>query len=102
MDSYGYALVVPETVGQFIGLTDKTGTAIFEDDLVEKNGVVYKITWNSLHAMWGLFTKSGQSNEEIVCDTTDEKGNICKFWQDSTLTIIGNIHDNPELLNPKL
>lgn len=89
--------VIPETAGQFIGLTDKVGITIFEDDLVEKNGVVYRIMWNNLHAMWGLFTKSGQSEEEILCDTLDEKGNIAKFWKDSTLLIIDNIHDNPEL-----
>lgn len=86
--------VIPETIGQFIGLVDKKEREIFEDDLVEKNGVVYKITWNNLHAMWGLFTKSGQSNEDILCDTIDENGNIKKFWQDSTLTIIGNTYDN--------
>jgi uncharacterized phage protein (TIGR01671 family) len=90
--------VLPETIGQFIGLADKNATEIFEGDIVKKGDRTYKITWNNLHAMWGLFTESGQSNEDILCDTTDENGNLMKFWQDSTLTTIGNFYDNPELL----
>ena len=83
---------------QSIGLTDKTGTIVFENDLVSKMGMIFKVSWNQLHASWGLFTESGQSEEEILCDTTDEKGKVSKFWRDSSLTIIGNIHETPELL----
>ena len=81
-------------IEQYIGLTDKNGVKIFEGDAVEKNGKPYIIKWNFLHASWGLFTNSGQSAYEIVCDITDALGNSPKEWKDSTLLVVGNIHDN--------
>lgn len=78
------AEVLPETVGQFTGLTDKNGTMIFEGDIVE------------CHAI--------ETTEVVIVE--DIRNIPVHFkWVDiykgSTIEIIGNIHDNPELLEEK-
>lgn len=68
--------VIPETVGQFTGLTDKNGKKIFEGDIVY-NGV-FKA---QIELINGHFSPFGS-------DT---------FFADEC-EVIGNIYDNPELL----
>jgi uncharacterized phage protein (TIGR01671 family) len=75
-------MVKPETVGQYTGLTDRDGlTKIFEGDIVTCDyfcGVVY-------------------FHEGTWCVT--EEDNYPEYLYDLiNLKIIGNIHDNPELL----
>ncbi|MEG1519964.1 MAG: YopX family protein [Clostridia bacterium] len=88
--------VDPETVGQFTGLTDKNGKFIFEGDIVRYSpnlsnmgkalDTVGTIVWHEC----GMFVISGHSYWNIGHIFNSE----CKEWAD----IIGNIHDNPELL----
>lgn len=78
--------VDPDTVGQYTGLTDKNGVRIFEGDIVRiyypfdppDDCVVY---WLKESAKWNL----------PGCD-----GYFCTASKNCE--IIGNIHDNPELL----
>lgn len=74
--------VIPETVGQFTGLLDKNGEKIFEHDIIcyeEENG---KIVYDE-----GMFSAEFETY-------TADFGNIYDF----RCEIIGNIRDNPELL----
>lgn len=71
--------VRPETVGQFTGLTDRNGKRIFEGDVVRIDGKAYEVKY-----MLGQFFVG--INMPIAYKRFD-----CE--------VIGNIHDNPELLN---
>lgn len=72
------------TLGQFTGLTDKSGTKIFEGDIVKTNlGIAYVIWDDTCFAF-----KSPGSN---AIDYEYKRG-----FKESE--VIGNIHDNPELI----
>lgn len=73
----------PKTVGQYIDLTDKNGKKIFEGDIVKyKNNSPCKIGY--IDSQFVMMWKNIYRNFEQVYD--DE------------IEVIGNIYDNPELL----
>ena len=89
--------VMPETVGQFTGKTDKNRKKVFEHDIlqtftvladgtVEKGGVGV-IQWSKSDQCYVLATKEGYH--------IDDFGNL---GRPEYYEVIGNIHDNPELL----
>lgn len=77
--------VYPETVGQYTGLTDKNGKKIFEGDICQHrsyysdNIVISVVTYTD-----GQFLAMPDKNSG--------------FNLSDKLEVIGNIHDNPELL----
>lgn len=83
--------VVPETVCQYTGLTDKNGKKIWENDICEMvyDGVVhiYIIVWDK---------------EELDFKGTNGKENYGINFEYlgccEEIVVIGNIFDNPELL----
>lgn len=79
--------VIPETVGQYTGLTDRNGTKIFEGDIVSISGDfkgIYTCVWEEYHFDYEL------ENKTMRCCLA------CVYSDD--IKVIGNIHDNPELL----
>ena len=80
-------LIDDETVGQFTGLTDKNGTKIFEGDIIrDADGDVMIVKWLTEGATFVLEPKPYVS---------------VHFYSTlpSEIEVIGNIHDNSELLN---
>lgn len=90
--------VIPETVGQYTGLTDKNGAKIFEGNIIRFDENLYTVqrecdTPGGYWAETGYILKHiGWSDYTSFTSTIDDWENECQIF------IIGNIHDNPELL----
>ena len=78
--------VSKETVGQYTGLTDKNGTKIFEGDIVKGAwNTILVIYYDDCYTQFRAKHKWGENEISYYGDT-------------NKLEVIGNIHDNPELL----
>jgi uncharacterized phage protein (TIGR01671 family) len=91
--------IIPETVGQYSGLFDNDGKTIFEGDIVKE--------WSS---SWKSPLKTEMSVYEVVCEYLGSLHLIRKtrygevstlLCRKSVVVVIGNIYDNPELLEEK-
>jgi len=101
-------LVDPYTVGEFTGMRDKRGKKIFEGDIVRKCDLTFKtelvgvVVYNSVIGCFrvhseqnGTTTRSGFEASDVY---NDGKYTVPVKYE---YEIIGNVYDNPELLNKK-
>ena len=108
------------TIGQFTGLRDKNGKEIYEGDIMglpenDANGVKYKnrytrvVEWiNDGFFLLDYCTIGGEVRKygdrlalEISLNSNYEGIARCFQKRGLDYTVIGNIHDNPELLKTK-
>ena len=97
--------VQPATIGQFTGLTDKNGKRIFEGDIVEC------VSWNEYFSKDGKpmepfrrkmfvdFRKGGFKMVEPMPEPM--KDNEWDIICNGDIVVIGNIHDDPQLIEMK-
>ena len=87
--------VISETFGQFTGLYDKNDKRIYEGDVVKREFTLWRgETKKTRETQIGVVVYSNKDCGFIV----EKKCNLRKPWDGDTIEVIGNIHDNPELL----
>lgn len=91
-----YGQVDRDTVGQYTGLTDKNGNKIFEGDILKSDAFVGVVEYdNSIAA---FIVKINDSTANWCHWSPLNEGDITRSVQLQYTEIIGNIHDNPGLL----
>lgn len=98
-------------IEQFTGLKDKKGTDIYESDLCLINGVIYRIEYIQdfmtfcpfRQHEWEWF-KEGNNHFKYCYESSHLIEGTIHFLsqlESYEIEVIGNIHDNPELLQGK-
>lgn len=79
---YDAVPVISSTIGQYTGLVDQNGKTIFEGDIVRHGGKNFIVKWINQYARFAGW---------------EEGAIFCSFLLDKSV-VIGNIYENPELL----
>ena len=91
---FGY-FCEPNSIGQYTGLTDKNGKKIFDGDILK----IYEGSEDDGYKIRKVYSYGG-----VLCvdyETSEWDFNALAFLDSDnvfTFEVIGNIHDNPELL----
>lgn len=95
-DTFDWHEVIPETVGQFTGLTDKNEVKIFDGNIVKwiDSDFEYLIVYEN-----GAFRCYHHNGLKNFDGSMLRWGGIWRFEElCMEIEVVGNIHQNPELL----
>ena len=97
--------VIPETVGQYTGLTDKNGVRIFEGDILDVSSdvayggvAVHRLGYFVVEFHNGCFMKSALDDPQLSFFDNAKRKGLYHFISTDIHKIVGNIHDNPDIL----
>ena len=114
IDRHNNKMFIPiliETVGQYTGLTDKNGKKIFEGDILK-----VKTMWHAEYpedengfftspikkeTYWSVEHKNFSGEMGFMVYGIDRRWHTLLTWNklyNADAEVVGNIHDNPELL----
>lgn len=111
-----YNRIIPETAGRCTGLTDKNGKMIFEGDIIKLGGHKFKFIKANGYELVVKFDKCGGvqnvdyevgyigfyvtpigKDAKLLLDS-GVRTDILYWLNAYEVYVIGNIHDNPELI----
>lgn len=90
-DDEDVVVIDPETVGEYTGITYKNGKKIFEGDIIRNNGNEIGVIRHCKYDVYSHYVFGGY----CCVDKTSALIDWTSCWR---CEVIGNIHDNPELL----
>ena len=112
---YEHVQVDPSTVGQYTGLNDKNGKRIFEGDIIRytfdspddptatenglkvRTGRIFWSDWRASFAVTAGINGSASINNDVARYVRGRQ--VYEYVRGAnTVEVIGNVHDNPELL----
>ncbi|MEK5500963.1 YopX family protein [Bacillus sp. FSL M8-0168] len=88
----GHVPVEWESIGQYTGLKDDTGREIYEGDVVKFKSVYYE------NKIMKAVVKFKDSLGAFVFDMGDDQGTWIMNASMREIEVIGNIYENPDLL----
>lgn len=100
----GEFLIDEDTICQYTGLTDKNGKKIFEGDILR--GFQYPFCYDGEYNYYAeiifencsFMTYTHKNPSSCVRGISDGNTDLMEGWLSEDWEVIGNIYDNPELL----
>ncbi|EAI7024799.1 hypothetical protein CJM00_08865 [Campylobacter jejuni] len=83
------------------GYFDKNGNKIYENDIIKNESLeeIYYITRDNTYKMFKIIIYDKDCNENLYRKKNPADINLLKMLvSDKNMSVIGNIHENPELL----
>ncbi|EOI0397151.1 YopX family protein [Campylobacter jejuni] len=87
------------------GYFDKNGNKIYENDIIKNESLeeIYYITRDNTYKMFKIIIYDKDCNENLYRKKNPADINLLKMLvSDKNMSVIGNIHENKELLNVRL